>query len=50
VDGSSTEKLPKDQVSKSFSKMPLHQFDYLLVVGTIFAFLDAWNIGKMTYL
>jgi sodium-dependent phosphate transporter len=25
--------------------MPLHQFDYLLVVGTIFAFLDAWNIG-----
>ncbi|KAK0622742.1 phosphate transporter [Immersiella caudata] len=25
--------------------MPLHQFDYLLVIGTIFAFLDAWNIG-----
>ena len=25
--------------------MPLHQFDYLLAVGTIFAFLDAWNIG-----
>lgn len=25
--------------------MALHQFDYLLAVGTIFAFLDAWNIG-----
>ncbi|KAJ3487937.1 hypothetical protein NLG97_g6299 [Lecanicillium saksenae] len=25
--------------------MPLHQYDYLLAVGTIFAFLDAWNIG-----
>ena len=24
---------------------PLHQFDYLLAIGTIFAFLDAWNIG-----
>jgi hypothetical protein len=26
--------------------MPLHQFDYLFVIGTLFAFLDAWNIGK----
>lgn len=25
--------------------MPLHEYDYLLAVGTIFAFLDAWNIG-----
>ncbi|KAK2595079.1 Na+/Pi symporter [Conoideocrella luteorostrata] len=25
--------------------MTLHQYDYLLAVGTIFAFLDAWNIG-----
>lgn len=25
--------------------MPLHQYDYLLAIGTIFAFLDAWNIG-----
>lgn len=25
--------------------MPLHQFDYLFALGTIFAFLDAWNIG-----
>lgn len=25
--------------------MALHQYDYLLAVGTIFAFLDAWNIG-----
>lgn len=25
--------------------MVLHQYDYLLAVGTIFAFLDAWNIG-----
>lgn len=23
----------------------MHQYDYLLAVGTIFAFLDAWNIG-----
>jgi sodium-dependent phosphate transporter len=26
-------------------KMPLHQFDYLFAIGTIFAGLDAWNIG-----
>ncbi|KXX76968.1 Phosphate-repressible phosphate permease pho-4 [Madurella mycetomatis] len=25
--------------------MPLHQFDYLFAIGTIFAGLDAWNIG-----
>ncbi|TLS22695.1 uncharacterized protein PpBr36_06491 [Pyricularia pennisetigena] len=25
--------------------MPLHQFDYIFAIGTIFAFLDAWNIG-----
>ncbi|KAA8652173.1 hypothetical protein EYZ11_000498 [Aspergillus tanneri] len=25
--------------------MILHQFDYLFAIGTIFAFLDAWNIG-----
>lgn len=25
--------------------MALHEFDYILAVGTIFAFLDAWNIG-----
>ncbi|KAM7198206.1 Phosphate transporter [Naviculisporaceae sp. PSN 640] len=25
--------------------MPLHQYDYLLAIGTIFAALDAWNIG-----
>lgn len=25
--------------------MVFHQYDYLLAVGTIFAFLDAWNIG-----
>lgn len=24
----------------------LPQFDYLFAIGTIFAFLDAWNIGK----
>ncbi|EGY21902.1 phosphate-repressible phosphate permease [Verticillium dahliae VdLs.17] len=24
---------------------PLHQYDYLLAAGFIFAFLDAWNIG-----
>lgn len=25
--------------------MTLHQYDYLFAIGTIFAFLDAWNIG-----
>ncbi|KAK9459709.1 phosphate transporter [Lipomyces oligophaga] len=25
--------------------LALHQFDYLLAIGFIFAFLDAWNIG-----
>ncbi|GAB1321090.1 Na+/Pi symporter [Madurella fahalii] len=25
--------------------MPLTQFNYLFVIGTLFAFLDAWNIG-----
>ncbi|KAL4892714.1 phosphate transporter [Aspergillus ambiguus] len=25
--------------------MALHQYDYIFAVGTIFAFLDAWNIG-----
>ncbi|KIW99453.1 uncharacterized protein Z518_11192 [Rhinocladiella mackenziei CBS 650.93] len=25
--------------------MYLHQFDYLFALGTMFAFLDAWNIG-----
>ncbi|EXJ74637.1 phosphate-repressible phosphate permease [Cladophialophora psammophila CBS 110553] len=25
--------------------MALHQFDYIFAIGTIFAFLDAWNIG-----
>jgi hypothetical protein len=29
----------------TFFTMALHQFDYLLAIGTIFAFLDAWNIG-----
>jgi hypothetical protein len=30
-----------------FDKMPaLPQFDYLFAIGTLFAFLDAWNIGK----
>lgn len=23
----------------------LHQYDYIFAIGTIFAFLDAWNIG-----
>lgn len=25
--------------------MTLHQYDYIFALGTIFAFLDAWNIG-----
>jgi hypothetical protein len=28
--------------------MPLTQFNYLFVIGTFFAFLDAWNIGSPT--
>jgi hypothetical protein len=30
--------------------MPLHQYDYLFALGTIFAFLDAWNIGMSSLL
>lgn len=29
--------------------MQLHQFDYLMAIGTIFAFLDAWNIGMASF-
>lgn len=25
--------------------MALHQYDYIFALGTIFAFLDTWNIG-----
>lgn len=25
----------------------LHQYDYIFAVTTIFAFLDAWNIGTL---
>lgn len=25
----------------------LPQFDYIFAIGTIFAFLDAWNIGML---
>lgn len=24
----------------------LHEYDYIFAITTIFAFLDAWNIGK----
>ena len=27
--------------------MVMHQFDYIFAIGTIFAFLDAWNIGAL---
>lgn len=27
--------------------MVLSQYNYLFAVGTIFAFLDAWNIGTL---
>jgi hypothetical protein len=33
-------------VQGNTAKMPLHQFDYLFAIGTIFAALDAWNIGE----
>lgn len=26
----------------------LPQFDYLFAIGTIFSFLDAWNIGMLS--
>ncbi|KAF8847702.1 hypothetical protein BDZ45DRAFT_681712 [Acephala macrosclerotiorum] len=32
-------------LSRTTTIMYLHQYDYLFVIGTIFAFLDAWNIG-----
>jgi hypothetical protein len=27
----------------------LPQFDYIFAIATIFAFLDAWNIGTFTH-
>jgi hypothetical protein len=39
-----TRKQQQSEVKESI--MPtLHQYDYLMAIGTIFAFLDAWNIG-----
>lgn len=29
--------------------MPLSQYDYLFAIGTIFAGLDAWNIGESSW-
>jgi solute carrier family 20 (sodium-dependent phosphate transporter) len=29
--------------------MVLHSYDYLFAIGTIFAFLDAWNIGRSPF-
>jgi len=26
-----------------------HQYDYIFAIGTIFAFLDAWNIGMSLF-
>lgn len=26
----------------------LHRYDYIFAITTIFAFLDAWNIGELT--
>jgi hypothetical protein len=35
------------QVTNDIIKMvALSQYDYLFAIGTIFAFLDAWNIGR----
>lgn len=33
------------QLGDQFTKMALHQFDYVFALGMMFAFLDAWNIG-----
>lgn len=29
--------------------MVLHQYDYIFALGTIFSFLDAWNIGTIPF-
>ena len=35
----------QENATSAVVEMPLHQFDYLFAIGTIFAGLDAWNIG-----
>lgn len=34
---------------RSVTMPALPQFDYLFAIGTLFAFLDAWNIGKHSH-
>jgi hypothetical protein len=44
--------LERNKKSDSFGHfliMVLHQYDYIFALGTIFSFLDAWNIGKTCY-
>lgn len=37
--------LPAHNLQPNYSKMVLHQFDYIFAIAMLFAFLDAWNIG-----
>lgn len=37
----------KSRKSLDIATMPLHQLDYIMALGTVFAFLDAWNIGAL---
>ncbi|KAI9147482.1 Phosphate-repressible phosphate permease pho-4 [Paramyrothecium foliicola] len=34
-----------EQTPPKAANMVMHRYDYLFAVGTLFAFLDAWNIG-----
>lgn len=38
-------KQPSTRLQPIIEMSKLVQFDYLFAIGTIFAFLDAWNIG-----
>ena len=36
---------PSETESSSLNMPTLHQYDYIFAIGTIFAILDAYNIG-----
>jgi len=40
-----------DTASRVFAKMPyLHQYDYIFAIGSLFAFLDAFNNGASEHI
>ncbi|KAF9870964.1 phosphate-repressible na+ phosphate cotransporter [Colletotrichum karsti] len=45
LDEDNRQKRPSFSALAPADKMALHQYDYIFAIGTIFAFLDAWNIG-----